>query len=86
MGSPIYIKGIELGDMSIKQSDKGEPKVNTQYKLISNAGKVLATQSIGGWSAEEMNLVLSEQTVASLTTFLQSYKADVEKAIGITTT
>ena len=79
----IAIQGIRIKTLTIQPKPDGlDDKISATYELISTAGKVMATQSLGGYSSE-MKLSISPATEKALDTFLASYTNDVNQLIGL---
>ncbi len=78
---PITIKGIRLGETTLKRQDDGSTIIETSYSLISSADKVLANQSVGGYHG--IKVEPSATTVRAMEQFLTLYKADIQIMLGI---
>lgn len=78
----VTVKGIRLENFAITRDDStGNHELNSaEYSLISSADKVLAKQTIGGYNG--MKLQPSAKTTKLLSDFVDSYKADVDAALG----
>ena len=78
---PITIKGIRIESVTITRDDDKQKVAAAEYSLISSADKVLAKQTIGGYSG--MAIEPSPATVKALECFMISYRADVLAATGL---
>lgn len=81
---PITIKGIRLGETTLKRQDDGMTVIETSYSLISSTDKVLAKQEVGGYNG--MKMQASAETIKAMEHFLDLYKADIQGVLGIETT
>lgn len=78
----ITVKGIRIDSVSIERAADGRDGINAaHYSLISSTDHVLAQQSIGGYGS--MTLKASPETMKALEVFMQSYKTDVLKVLGL---
>lgn len=79
----ITLKGARVEYFSVERKD-GNYEISARYELLSSEDKVLAKQSIGGYS--NMTIEPSAETEAAMLAFLKSYNADIGKAIGLDVT
>jgi hypothetical protein len=80
----ITIKGIRLETLNLerqKESNKIELK-SASYSLISSLDKVLANQTIGGYS-DKVSVIPSTTTINLLDQFIDSYKKDISIVLGL---
>jgi hypothetical protein len=78
---PITLKGVRVDHFSVERKDNGEYEISARYDLLSSEDKVLAKQSIGGYS--DMTIQPSIDTRRALDVFLASYNADIGKTLGL---
>ena len=80
----ITIKGIRLEAVNLELQEKtGSVELKSaSYSLISSVDRVLASQSIGGYS-DKVVVVPSSTTVGFLNQFISSYKKDVSTVLGL---
>ena len=80
---PITIAGIRVNDIHIEPDPEQGYKIKTaEYSLIGSTGKVLATQTIGGYNSRIV-LEPSFETKKALATFMQSYVHDAQELLGL---
>lgn len=81
---PILIQGIKLSKIAMDlESESENGGVTAEYCLMSTGGKVLAKQSIGGYGG--MKIQPGTESQILLNKFVESYKADIQKVLGLDT-
>ena len=76
----IVLKGIRLDSVSIT-IDNGEIKTSGKYSLMSNVGKVVATQGFNSYN--DIKIDLSSGTHARLAKFLEGLSYNVQQTLGL---
>ena len=78
----VSIQGIRVDSVTISNKpDDGEDKVQGNYSLISNSGKVLAKQSFNTYNEIKVNL--PTDTVKAMNDFMKKLKRDIETVLGM---
>ena len=76
------IRGIRIDTLSYSREDNNEKELSGKYALMSNTDKVLATQSINGYS--DIKVSFSTDTKKLLNQLVAAVKTDVECVLGLT--
>lgn len=77
----VMVEGAEMATLNMVK-DKGEVKLSGTYRLMSNAGKVLAKQDFGG-GYNSMEISWSPATLGTLKTLLASMQQDLATTLGL---
>ena len=76
------IRGIRIDSLSYsRKEDSAENEMTGGYALMSNTDKVLATQSINGYS--DIKVSFSADTKKLLNQLIAAVKTDIECVLGL---
>ncbi len=81
----ITIKGIRIAGFDIKRDEAGRPKVSGSYELMSNTDMVLAKQSFGAESYQNMVYQPSPATAQKIQDIMAAITADLNANLGMGT-